>query len=227
MQTVFEKVDGKSIEVLIARTGYTGERTGYELFVNPDDVPRLWRAILKEGKKYGIKPAGLGARDSTRIEAGLPLYGHELAGPYKITPTEAACGYFVKLHKPFFVGREPTIKMEARREREIVRFEMTNWKRVVWHADPVIDQHGFCIGFVTSAAVINGKQIGMAIIDRKFTKPGTQIGIIPLPRARKVEEKAKVELSPGDKVILHQEAVVISRFASPEELARRSSSREG
>jgi glycine cleavage system T protein len=224
IETVLKNVDGKAIEVIVARTGYTGERIGYEIFVHPDNAPRLWRSILKEGKKYGVKPAGLGARDSTRIEAGLPLYGHELAGPYKITPSEAACGYFVKLHKPFFIGRYPTIKMEANREREIVRFEMTKWKRVIWHADPVVDQHGFCVGFVTSASVINGRQIGMAIVDRKFTKVETQIGIIPLPRAKKVEEKTKVKLLPGDKVILHQEAVVIPRFASPDEIARRFSS---
>jgi glycine hydroxymethyltransferase len=68
-------------QVIISRTGYTGERIAFELFVHPNNAAKLWLAILERGKKFGLKPCGLAARDSTRTEAGLPLYGHELAGP--------------------------------------------------------------------------------------------------------------------------------------------------
>src|SRR5262249_9298957 len=73
-------------DVLVARTGYTGEDVGFELYVHPDRMQRLWDALLDAGKSRGVIATGLGARDSTRTEAGFPLYGHELAGEFDIGP---------------------------------------------------------------------------------------------------------------------------------------------
>lgn len=92
-------------DLIISKTGYTGERVAYELFVHPDKAPDLWAALLEVGGSMGLKPCGLAARDSTRTEAGLPLYGHELAGPMNLNPGDAGFGSYAKLWKPFFVGR--------------------------------------------------------------------------------------------------------------------------
>ena len=97
-----EKLSG--IDCLICRTGYTGSKVGFELFVHPDQAARLWNLILEAGKPLGVLPCGLGARDSLRIEAGLPLYGHELDGKFGISPFEAGYGWAVKLDM-FFVGK--------------------------------------------------------------------------------------------------------------------------
>jgi aminomethyltransferase len=91
------------VQAILSRTGYTGE-DGFELYVSADDAHRLWRSLLAEGRPEGILPCGLGARDTLRLEAALPLYGHEL--DEQITPLEAGLGRFVKLDKGEFVGRE-------------------------------------------------------------------------------------------------------------------------
>ena len=111
-------------DVVISRTGYTGERIAYELFVHPEHSPKFWESLLKAGEIYGLKPCGLAARDSTRTEAGLPLYGHELAGPMALSPADAGFGSYVKTWKPFFIGRGSYISQENARNRSIVRFRM-------------------------------------------------------------------------------------------------------
>jgi glycine hydroxymethyltransferase len=92
--------------VIISRTGYTGERIAYEIFVHPEQAPALWAKLMEAGEPFGLKPCGLAARDSTRTEAGLPLYGHELAGSLGLNPADAGFGSYVKLWKPFFIGRD-------------------------------------------------------------------------------------------------------------------------
>jgi len=202
------------VKMLISRTGYTGEDKGFELYLHPDDAPFIWNLLLEEGKEFGIKPAGLGARDSTRIEAGLPLYGQELAGKYGINPIEEGHGAFVKFHKPFFIGRNPLLKRIAQRKMEIIRFKMiSSGIRMVRPGDPVVSEKGQYIGRVTSCALVEGIQLGLAFVDKNFTRKGTKIGIFILPRGRKVSlELPKEELSLGDKVLLHKEATVLSRF---------------
>ena len=102
------------INCLISRTGYTGE-DGFELYCAPADAPRLWDALLKAGEDRGLIPCGLGARDTLRLEAGMPLYGHEMND--EITPRQTGLGYFVKMEKEDFIGKKameemgpPTIK---------------------------------------------------------------------------------------------------------------------
>jgi aminomethyltransferase len=94
-------VDGTA--ALIARTGYTGE-DGFELFVEGEAAPRLWRRLLELGRPLGLEPAGLGARDMLRLEAGMPLYGHELTE--ELSPLAGGQGWAVKMNKPAFAGKD-------------------------------------------------------------------------------------------------------------------------
>ena len=102
------EVDG--VPALISRTGYTGE-DGFELYVAPDDARRLWDRLLAAGREEGLAPAGLGARDTLRLEAAMALYGHEL--DEETTPYEAGLGWVVKLDKGDFVGREALRRAEG------------------------------------------------------------------------------------------------------------------
>jgi len=202
------------IPALISRTGYTGEEIGFELYVHPDDAARLWHLILEAGEQFGVKPAGLGARDSTRIEAGLPLYGHEIAGAEQIIPTAAGYGAYVKLHKPFFVGREPFMAREKDRKVEVVRFQLDETgSHAIRTGDLVASKRGEYVGTVTSCTLVAGKQIGMAYLDRKMTREDTPILIFPL---RQVEKSALVgsdgKFSVGDSMPLHESARILKRF---------------
>jgi aminomethyltransferase len=106
----------------IARTGYTGE-DGFEIYVHPKNAPRLWNEILSAGEEFGIKPAGLGARNTLRLESKMALYGHEIDAT--ITPWEADLNWIVKLDKGDFIGREALIKQkEAGITRKLIGFEM-------------------------------------------------------------------------------------------------------
>ncbi len=103
-------------DLVVSRTGYTGERMAFELFVHPDKSVELWNKLLEAGQLMGIKPCGLGARDSLRTEAGLPLYGHEMGGEMNFSVSEAGFGSYVKLYKPWFIGRDelPSKKKDER-----------------------------------------------------------------------------------------------------------------
>ena len=196
------------IPVVIARTGYTGEEWGYEIFVHPDQAPALWDRILEAGERFGVKPAGLGARDSTRTEAGLPLYGHELAGPFHISPIEAGFAGYVKYHKPFFVGRDALLAREKGREREVVRFRVAEkGVRRPQTGDPVVNRRGQLIGHVTSCSIDGeGYLVGMAIVKKQYNVPGTPIAIFPLGG------KSLEEATAADRAVLPVEATVLTRF---------------
>jgi glycine hydroxymethyltransferase len=206
-----ENLEG--FQVVISRTGYTGEDIGYELFVHPDRAPTFWRLLLERGRPFGLKPTGLGCRDSLRTEAGLPLYGHELAGSNEILPSGAGYASFVKLHKPFFVGKKGYMEREKKRTAEIVRFRMrSKGLRMIKTGSPVVDYRGNFIGKVTSSVVVDGIQIGLAYVSRSYAKEGAQIGVFLLPEDRGVQEKQKDSLAAGDRVLLHEEGAIISRF---------------
>jgi len=202
------------LDLVVSRTGYTGEEIGFEIYVSPADAPELWRTLLEKGKPFGLAPAGLGARDSTRTEAGLPLYGHELEGPFDVWPCEAGYGSFVKAHKPWFVGRAPYLARDAARTREIVRFRaMEAGARKLKTMDPVADARGEVIGHVTSCTLVAGAWQGMALVDRRAAKEGTELRVFPLPPGgRAAAEKPASKLAAGDRAILPERAVVLPRF---------------
>ncbi len=106
----------------IARTGYTGE-DGFEIYFAPSESARIWRALLVAGEEFGIKPAGLGARNTLRLEAKMALYGHEIDA--SITPLEADLAWMVKFDKPHFVGRAALASQKDRLTRKLVGFAMT------------------------------------------------------------------------------------------------------
>lgn len=202
------------IPVIVSRTGYTGETTGFEIYVHPDQAPKLWAGLLAAGEKYGLQRCGLGARDSTRTEVGFPLYGHELAGAHGIIPAEAGYGGFVKRHKPFFVGRDAMIAREEASKVEVVRFRVNSEKaRAVRAHYPVANSKGQKIGEVTSCTLVGKAQIGMALIDRRFAKQGGQLAIIPL--AREEEDggkKAKAKKDAVETWVLPEYATILDRF---------------
>jgi len=106
----------------IARTGYTGE-DGFEIYVAPAEAPRIWDQILEAGYEFGIKAAGLGARNTLRLEAKMALYGHEMDAT--ITPLEADLAWIVKLDKGDFIGRDALIKQKEQGvSRKLIGFEM-------------------------------------------------------------------------------------------------------
>ena len=201
------------IPLVIARTGYTGEDVCFEIFVHPDQQVTLWNMLLDKGKPFGLKPCGLAARDSTRTEAGLPLYGHELAGPFDISPIEAGFSGYIKYHKPFFVGREALMARDKNRTRELVRFRVNQkGTRRPNTSCPVVNKQGQVIGHVTSCSIDSeGYLLGLAIVEMRYNQPETQIGIFVLPE-KPLAEKAKPDLSAGDRVLLHIEATVLPRF---------------
>ncbi len=201
------------IPLVVSRTGYTGEPVGYELFVHPDEAVHLWNLLLEKGEPFGLKPAGLAARDSTRIEAGLPLYGHELAGDYGITPIEAGFEPYVKYHKPFFVGREAILRHSATATSTIVRFRVNSPNARAFRGhEPVVNKRGQYIGRVTSCTLVGETQIGMALVDKRYAQEGTEIAIFPTAAAKSNEPISLADLERGDQVLLPEWCTVLPRF---------------
>jgi glycine hydroxymethyltransferase len=200
------------IDLVVSRTGYTGERMGFELFVHPEKAVQLWEALLPAGEDLGIKPCGLGARDSLRTEAGLPLYGHEMGGQLNLGVGQAGFGYYVKTYKPWFIGRQAYLAQEAERDAIVVRFHFDEKRTRMAHpGDPVLDDRGKVIGTVTSCAIdTQGTLTGQAYIHEKYAKPDTAIFIYQ--GSPKKAGKAPADLSKGDRVTLPTRATVISRF---------------
>ncbi len=167
------KVDG--IECIISRTGYTGE-DGFELYCSSADVVKLWRDLLAAGKERGLLPAGLGARDTLRLEAGYCLYGHEL--DETTNPLEASLGWTIKLNKGEFIGHDALAKIkEQGLKRKLIGIEMV--ERGVSRGGYAIYADGRQIGALTSGApspTLN-KNIGMGYIEAAYAVPGTPVSI--------------------------------------------------
>ena len=202
-------------DLVVSRTGYTGERVAYELFVHPDKAPEFWQALIKAGEPFGLKPCGLAARDSTRTEAGLPLHGHELAGPLGLNPAQAGFGAYVKLWKPFFIGRSAFIAQEENRDNIVVRFRMNEkGVRRAELGDPVLDKRGKVVGTVTSCAIdVEGYLLGQAIVPESMSAPDTPLGIYQLGGGtREIRIPKAVKL--GAKLPTPDGATVLTRFPS-------------
>ena len=161
--------------VRISRTGYTGE-DGFELFVSPQVAGRVWEAVLDAGAPFGLKPAGLGARDTLRLEASMRLYGNDI--DETTTLLEAGLGWVIGWSKTTFNGRDALSRQKSEGvTRKLVGFELV---------DPGIARQGHevFIGDAKSGHVTSGtltpflkKAIGMAYVPVEASKPGTALTI--------------------------------------------------
>lgn len=165
------------VECLISRTGYTGEM-GFELYCAPEQIRQLWDGILAEGQQRdGVMPIGLGARDTLRFEAGLPLYGHELSE--NINPLEAGLGSFVKLDKDEFIGKSALVLARAMGvKRKLVGIEMV--ERGIPRSGYLLAREGKEIGFITSGtfAPSLGKNLGLGFVPVELSREGTELEVI-------------------------------------------------
>lgn len=162
-------IDG--IECLVSRTGYTGE-DGFEIYLSNDRVVELYTNLIEDG----AQPIGLGARDTLRFEANLPLYGNELSDDW--TPIEAGFGFFVKTDKADFIGKEVLLEQKENGvSRKIVGFTMTD-KKIPRHGYRVL-KNGEEIGFVTTGykSPTLGEIIGLAMVKAEYSKIGTELEI--------------------------------------------------
>ena len=170
------RMDIGGVPLFIARTGYTGE-DGFELFCPAGDAVRLWNDVLAAGAAFGIKPCGLGARDTLRMEVCYPLNGNDLS-PER-SPLEAGLGFFVALEKPEFIGRT----VLARQKAEGVKQRLAAFK-MIGAAPPPRSHYGVWkdgaqIGETCSGGLSPtlGCGIGLAYLPVAFAKPGTAIEI--------------------------------------------------
>jgi aminomethyltransferase len=166
-----------NIPALIARTGYTGE-DGFELFVDASAAAQLWDGLLAIGRAAGLKPCGLGARDSLRFEAGLALYGHEIADD--VNPYEAKLNWVVKLGKGDFVGREALVQIKAAGvDRKLVGFEMVG-RGIARGGYAIHTITGEPIGTVTTGmpSPTLTRNLGLGFVPAGLASEGSEFDII-------------------------------------------------
>jgi len=205
-------------DLVVSRTGYTGEKMAFELFVHPEKADQLFNTLLKVGQEFGIKPIGLGARDSLRTEAGLPLYGHEMgvaSGKMEhpdLGVAEAGFGSYVKTYKPWFIGREAYIEKNTKRKGVVVRFRFNEKGiRMAHPGDPVMDKRGKVTGWVTSCAIdLDGYFTGQAFVDLKNTLVDNTLMIYQGATEKELAPSAKLSL--GSRTVLPAAATIIDRF---------------
>jgi aminomethyltransferase len=172
----FDHLEVAGCNALVSRTGYTGS-DGFELYLAAEDTERVFEALLREGQGAGLVPAGLGARDTLRLEAAMPLYGHEL--DETTSPLEAGLGRFVKLEAGGFIGAEAIAqRRDAGLRCSLVGFELEG--RGVARAGYDVAHDGRKVGRVTSGAPSPtlGKSIGLAYVPPEFRSPGTAFDVV-------------------------------------------------
>ncbi|MBL8129374.1 MAG: glycine cleavage system aminomethyltransferase GcvT [Chloroflexia bacterium] len=175
------------IPVLAARTGYTGE-DGFEFYVPQESTAALWDALMAAGESLGLAPIGLGARDTLRLEARMPLYGNELADD--ISPLEAGVGWAVKLDKGDFVGRDAIARLkEDGVPRKTVGFRLVERAGSARHGYEV-QVDGRAVGVVTSGgrSPSLGEEIGLALVDADVAGVGKPLDIIIRGRPVRAEQ---------------------------------------
>ncbi len=160
-------------KVMISTTGYTGE-DGVEIYIPWDDAPTIWEALMEAGADEGLVPCGLGARDTLRLEAGMPLYGHEMDDT--ITPKEALLSIFVKMDKPDFIGKA-AIEAKTPPARKKVGLEVTGRGIIREHMDVFKD--GKKIGVTTSGTMCPfiKKAVACALIDADARELGQEVEV--------------------------------------------------
>ncbi|MDP4095255.1 glycine cleavage system aminomethyltransferase GcvT [Paenibacillus sp. P96] len=160
---------------LVSRTGYTGE-DGFEIYCRAEDAPQIWQGLMRAGEAHGLVPTGLGARDTLRFEAKLPLYGQELSST--ISPLEAGLGFFVKLNKSPFIGQEALLaQKEQGTPRKLVGLEMLD--RGIPRSHYPVFAGDAQIGEVTTGtqSPTLKRNLGLALIDSRFAELGTQVEV--------------------------------------------------
>lgn len=180
------------MDCILSKTGYTGE-DGYEIYTSCRDAPVMWKALGEAGEEYGIMPCGLGARDTLRLEAAMPLYGHEMDD--RVGPLEAGLSFAVKLGKEAFIGREALVK-QGEPARKRVGLKVTG--RGIVREKEALYVDGAPAGVTTSGthAPYLGYPVAMAFVDAEYARPGTQVTarvrgreipmeVVPLPFYKK------------------------------------------
>jgi aminomethyltransferase len=168
-----ESVFVHNIKCLISKTGYTGE-DGYELYCKPEDAVELWNNLLSAGKDEGLIPCGLGARDTLRLEAAMPLYGHEMND--SISPLETGLGFAVKMNKEDFIGKSGIL---ARGELKKNRVGLRITGRGIAREQCPVYINNKNIGITTSGTHCPylGHPVAMALLDIEYTAAGTQVEV--------------------------------------------------
>ena len=159
----------------ISRTGYTGE-DGFELYLSAEDAPKVWTALLEDGRAAGMVPAGLGARDTLRLEMKYALYGNDI--DETTNPIEAGLGWVVKLQKGEFIGRDALQKIkECGAERKLVGFEMVD-RAVPRHGYRIL-REGRQVGIVTSGSYGPSvdKYIAIGYVPVALAEPGSEFEV--------------------------------------------------
>lgn len=162
-------------EVIISNTGYTGAG-GFELYFLPEHAEKIWHAIFEAGKEEGIKPIGLGARDTLRLESGFCLYGNDIDDT--TSPIEAGLGWITKfVEGNDFIDRPLLEKQKAEGvSRKLIRFELTE-RGIPRHDYDIVNEQGEIIGKVTSGTILPGTKtgIGMGYVATPYATKGTRI----------------------------------------------------
>lgn len=164
-------------QVILSNTGYTGAG-GFELYFYPEFADKIWNALFEAGEEYGIKPIGLGARDTLRLEKGYCLYGNDIDDT--TSPIEAGLGWITKfVYGKNFIDREYLEKQKAEGvSKKLIRFELTE-RGIPRHGYEIVNENDEVIGVVTSGAMMpdTKKGIGMGYVQTAYTKAGTNIFI--------------------------------------------------
>ena len=183
----FEVADFAGIEhVIISATGYTGSG-GFEIYAKNSEIEQIWNKVFEAGKAYGIKPIGLAARDTLRLEMGFCLYGNDINDT--TSPLEAGLGWITKFNKEFTNSENLKAQKEAGVSRKLVGFELTE-RGIPRHDYEIVDANGNIIGIVTSGTMAPSlnKGIGLGYVTTEFSGVDSEIFI----RIRKNDIPAKV-----------------------------------
>ena len=159
--------------ILVSATGYTGEK-GYEIYVYKDFTEDIWNELFDKGKVFGIKPAGLAARDTLRLEKGYCLYGNDI--DETTSPIEAGLGWITKFTKDFVNSDNLKKQKEQGVERKLVGFKLKD-RGIARHGYDIVDENGKKIGFVTSGTMSPSlkEPIGMGYVSSEYANPGNEI----------------------------------------------------
>ena len=173
-------------DVIISATGYTGSG-GFEIYCKNDEVEHIWNKVFEAGASFGIKPIGLAARDTLRLEMGFCLYGNDINDT--TSPLEAGLGWITKFTKEFVNSEKLKEQKELGVTRKLIGFELID-RGVPRHDYEIVDKDGNTIGIVTSGTMAPslGKGIGLGYVTTEFTAPDSEIYI----RIRKNDVLAKV-----------------------------------